>query len=778
MSLTFFGKLRRLTIQFLAIIAPVALLSACGGGGGGGEDLLTSGKTGSITLSVGNSKLPVQSGSYVGPISPLYSTTVIAKAYKADGTPVATGTEIQFMMDGGNTYSGALYPQPFETEDVTQADGTVVKVPKAFWSYNVKAAAGQALMVFHAWDRPGTVTIRASYEDSSSKQTIVTSTQIVVGSPIASGLPSTISAVLANGPIFVANQGMNDAGLIQIYVADPAGQPVANPPAQNVQVQLLNPELGATLLGQGGATGTLVRTTTTNGTTDVSLRTGTIPGIAKLRITADALDNNIENGIQTPVTADVNFTIEDGRVAALAFTGAFSQAIAANQTTLPLGTGEIFLNGTYLRVVSAIATDSVGNPVVGARIDFSLIDSPIGNYPQTSGDFLIQGANGDPSEGGNLFVAQGAGFFTNGARKGDRLVLHPNEQGANRNLLGSYGISALLDANRLTITEAFNANNGVNATNVPWTIGRAQYGVIGASATTDAQGVATTFITYPATRINQLALLTARAGNSRAIVMDARYLGIKDYSMVSSVTEAVSGEITPVSICVFDAVQTPMVGQVLQVAGLIPATSTVAAPITLSPSSPVTGADGCASFSINAKAYVGSETINLTFSINGMATPVVSIEVKPQALGDLITGIGGRKNAITLAAPGGPNEREFTVTLIDTRGLPMVGRQVLVVGSATDDKAPTSPGTPPGTIAAFGGITFIPAGSNKTDSNGQVKFKASYTGNVPFTQKVTTCTTTVPPVCTDTFKAYDGDTYTLTINIANSSGNADVTFPY
>jgi len=776
MSHNIFNKLRRKAIQLLTLLAPVALLTACGGGGGSG-DLLTTGQTGKITLSVGTSTLPVQSGSFVGPISPLYSTTVIAKAYKADGTPVATGTEIQFMMDGGNTYSGALYPQPFETEDVKLPDGSTVKVPKAYWSYNVKAAAGQALMVFHAWDRPGTVTIRASYEDTSTKKTIVTSTQIVVGSPINTGLPSTITASLVNGPIFVANQGLNDAGVIQINIADPVGQPVANPPAQNVQLQLLNPELGATLLGQGGATGTIVRSTTINGTTDVSLRSGTIPGVAKLRVTADALDNNIENGIQTPVTADVNFTIEDGRIAALAFTGAFSQAIAANQTYLPLGTGDIFLDGTYLRVVSAIATDSVGNPVVGARIDFSLIDSPIANYPQTPGDFLIQGANGDPSEGGNLFVAQGANFFTNGARKGDRLVLRPDEQGTNRNLLGSYGIADFLDANRLYITETFNANNGVNATNVPWIVGRAQYGVIGASATTDAQGVATTFITYPATRINQRALLTARAGNSRAIVMDARYLGIKDYQMVSSVTEAVSGEITPVSICVFDAIQTPLVGQALQVTGLIPATSTVAAPITLSPATPVTGADGCANFTIDAKAYVGSEIINLTFSINGMATPVVSIAVKPQALGDLITGIGGRKNAVI----SGPNEREFTVTLIDTRGLPMVGRQVLVMGSATDDKAPTNPGTPPGVVAAFNGITFIPAGSNKTDSNGQVKFTAFYTGNAPFTQKVTECEAAVPPaapVCTDTYTAYDGDTYTLTIDITNSSGNADVTFPY
>lgn len=792
MNPTIFGKIRRKAIQLLAIIAPIAFLTACGGGGGNGGDTLTGGKSGTITLSVGNATMPVQSGSYVGPGSNSpYTTTVIARAYKADGSPLQTGTIIQFMMDGGNTYSGALYPQPFETEDVTQPDGTIVKVPKAFWSYPVESAAGQALMLFQAWDRPGTVTIRASFLDPNSGKEVVGSAQIVVGSPINTGLPSTITASLINGPIFVANQGLNDAGIIQINVADPVGQPVSNPPAQNVQVQLLNPELGATLLGQGGATGTIVRTTTTNGVTDVSLRTGTIPGVAKLRITADALDNNIDNGIQNPVTADVNFTIEDGRIAALAFTGAFSQAIAANATTLPLGTGDIFLDGTYLRVVSAIATDSVGNPVVGARIDFSLIDSPIANYPQTAGDFLIQGANGDPSEGGNLFVAQGANFFTNGARKGDRLVLRPDEQGTNRNLLGSYGIADFLDANRLYITETFNANNGVNATNVPWIIGRAQYGVIGASATTDAQGVATTFITYPATRINQRALLTARAGNSRAIVMDARYLGIKDYQMVSSVTEAVSGEITPVSICVFDAVQTPMVGQVLQVTGLIPGTTGTPAPIKLldvkgnelSPATPVTGADGCANFSIDAKTYVGSEIINLTFNLQGQATPKVSIAVKPQSLGTLITSVD--KNS---GATSGPNQREITVTLIDTRGVPMPNRPVLVTGSAKDDGAPyknpadgSATFDPLGVLAKFLGTDPVTT-ALKTDSEGKVVFKAKYDGNGAFTQTQTTPCVPVPPAVTcsptKTYTDFPGDTYTLTINIQGTENTATATFPY
>jgi hypothetical protein len=757
--------IQRFKLHLLALLAPFVLLTACGGGGSTGT-LLTNGAPGSITLSVGTSTLPVQSGSFVQPISPLYSTTVIAKAFLANGSPVPTGTPIQFMMDGGNTYSGALYPQPFETDDVTQPDGTIVKVPKAFWSYSVNAAAGQALMVFHAWDRPGTVTIRASFADPSSKNTIVATTQIVVGSAVSTGLPSTVSANLANGPIYVANQGMNDAGLIDIYVADPVGEPVGNPPAPNVKVELLNPEIGATLLGQGGATGTIVQTTTTSGKAQVSLRSGTIAGVAKLRITADGLDNNVENGIQTPIIADVTVSIEDGRIASLAFTGAFSQAIKANLKTIPLAPGESFYDGTYLRIVSAIAIDNLGNPVKNARIDFSLIDSPLVNFPaEGAGDFQIGGNNGDPSEGGNMFTASGAGFTGNGTRINDRLAIGANQQGAvanfeqgvNRDLIGSRIISQILDANRLLVSEPFSANGGVNAgASLPWVVGRAQYGVIGASAITDAQGIATTFLTYPAVRLNQRALLTARAGNSRSILMNAYYAGIQaNSSLVASTTSVYAGKSTSVTMCAYDGIQTPMGNTAILVSGL-------AGGIKLDPAAPVTGSNGCATFNIDAVNYLGSDTISLVFTINGQGVPSATIDVKPQAVGDVIIGIGGP----------GSGSREITVTLVNTLGEPMKDRTVTVTGVGNDDRAPigvvsnTSPATT-GAMAIFNGVT--PA-SLKTDSEGKVTFTANYTGNAPGNFNVPG----TPPIPTD----FSGDTYTLTFKVVGASGTSTATFPY
>ncbi len=765
MSQTLFNQLRRKALQLLAI-APIALLTACGGGGGTGGDTLTGGgPEGKITLSVGQSKLPVQSGGFVQPVSAIYSTQVVAHLTLANGSPAPTGTKVQFYTDSGYTDAGALYPQPFETEDVKQPDGTTVKVPKAFWSYPVDAAGGNALMIFHAWNRPGTVTIRASWEDPSSKKTLVASTQIVVGSAIATGLPSTLAATLANAPVYVANQGLNDTGVIDIFVADPVGEPVGTPPAPNVKVELLNPEIGATLMGVGGAAGSIVNTTTINGKAQISLRSGTTAGVAKLRFTTDGADNNVENGIQTPVIDDLTFSIEDGRIASLAFTGAFSQAITANQVTIPLAPGESFLNGTYLRVVSAIAIDSLGNPVKNARIDFSLIDSPIVNYPAQGGapvvgvgDFLIGGDKGDPSEGGNLFIANAP---LAGTRINDRLVIGANkqgavsnfEQGSNRDLIGSRIVSSVVDSNRLLVTEPFSANGGSNAgATIPWVIGRAQYGVIGASATTDEQGVATTFMTYPATRLNQKAILTARAGNSRSILMEAYYAGIQANStLTTSATTVYGGKKTPVTICAYDGIQTPLGNTALKVSGLLGG-------VVLDPATPVTGSNGCATFNIDATKYLGSETLSLIFTINGQGEPSATIEVKPESIGDIIVNVGQN----TATAPNG--SRELTITIYNTFGEPILGRQVTVAGTAKDDGAPLPAGVP----ATFDGVTFTD-GINKTNSSGEVTFTAKYKGNGP----VAGNPAAVPPV-----EAADGDTYTLDIKVVGTSGTANVTFPY
>ncbi|MFZ5536628.1 MAG: hypothetical protein ACOZAP_04015 [Pseudomonadota bacterium] len=677
--------------------AAVLSLAGCGGGGGGGGNLFEG--SARIELTTGSSTLPVQTGQFVEPVSPLYSTTVIAKAYGADGKLVASGTPITFVMDGGNTYSGALYPQPFETEDVTNPDGTTTKVKKAFWSYDVKSAGGQALMIFHAYNRPGTVKITASFTDPATNKPVAKTINITVGSAIATGMPATIRGSIANAPIYVANQGKNDTAIIDILITDPAGQPIANSNSANVKVELLNPEIGAILQGANGQQGTIVNTITTNGLAQLSLKAGTISGTARLRISADAADNNVENGIAQAIVDDISVSISDGRIAAIALTGPFMDAVRANATTLALAPGESFQDGTYLRVISAVATDNLGNPVPNTEIKFSLIDSPISGYPSANASFTISGTDGDPAEGGNLFTAASGQFTTRGVLRNDRVVLTPNEQGVDRGLISSRIISQINSANSLLVSSPFPNNNGRNSGAViPWVIGRAQYGVIGASAYTNAQGVATTFLTYPMTRLGQPALITAEGDNGVSNVIRASYIGMLDYSIAASQTEVRAGSSSDVTLCVRDKNNVPVPSTSLNVAGT---TSTV----TVTPSTPVTGANGCATVTINANNYTGTADVPLTFTADG-TTAKATITVKSQGAGTLLV----------TSATAGATSGTIVVRLVDEAGNPIIGRVVTATGTATDNgTAPTA------------AITSISGGS--TDNNGNATVTVNYTGD-------------------------------------------------
>ncbi|MDM7323191.1 MAG: hypothetical protein P3W87_007995 [Gammaproteobacteria bacterium] len=676
-----------MTTTWRTFVAAAALLSLAGCGGGGGEGNLFAGSA-RIELSVGTDRLPVQTGTFVEPVSPIYSTTVIAKAYGADGKLVASGTPITFAMDGGNTYSGALYPQPFEFDETT-------KSKKSFWNYEVKSAAGQALMIFHAYDRPGTVKITASFTDPATNKPVAKTINITVGSSIATGMPATIYANVSNAPIYVANQGKNDTAILRIEIRDPAGQPIANPGAANVKVELLNPEIGALLQGANGQQGTIVNTITTNGVAQLSLKAGTISGTARLRISADAADNNVENGIAQAIVDDISVSISDGRIAAIALTGPFIDAVRTNSTTLALAPGESFQDGTYLRVISAVATDNLGNPVPNAEIKFSLIDSPISGFPSANPNFMISGTDGDPAEGGNLFIAASGQFTDRGVLRNDRLVLTPNEQGVDRGLISSRIITQVNSATSLLVSSPFPNNNGRNSGAViPWVIGRAQYGVIGASAYTNAQGVATTFLTYPMTRLGQPALITAEGDNGVSNVIRASYIGMLDYSLTASATEVRAGSSTDVTLCVRDKNNAPIPSTSLNVAG-------TTATVTVTPSTPVTGANGCATVTINANNYTGTADVPLTFTADG-TTAKAPITVKSQGAGTLFV----------TSATAGNNSGTIVVRLLDEAGNPISGRLVTATGTATP---------PTATITSISGGT--------TDNNGNATVTVNYTGN-------------------------------------------------
>ncbi|MDD3576757.1 MAG: hypothetical protein PHT38_07710 [Halothiobacillus sp.] len=620
--------------------AAVMGLTACGGGGG---TSLTQSKPPSITLSATSYSLPVQNTGYVYPDqSSLYNARIMATAVDNKGNTVPSG-QITFTVSGGQTNVGALYESDFKTK-VTDSNG--VEHPAAFWGLPVDISGGMAQCVFQAHNQTGTANIVATYTDANGQSTQQT-IQINVGSPVNTGLPSSFQPQVSNLPVFVTGQGKNSQAIIETYIVDPANQRIVSNGANNVQAQIIGSNLGgAYLIGANGQSGQSVssQTTGSSGIAQFTLQTGSESGFLKIRLTADGADNNVDNGIQQPVSNDISVAVSDGRVASLSFTSPYINAIRNNKSSVALDTtaGDTFDQGTYSRAISVEAQDANGAPVAGTQIRLGLIDSPLTNYPATSGTFAIQGVRGNPTESGNTFSENdGINLITAGVNSLDRLVLVPSEQGTDRELRLSRLISALQagTTNSVITTTNFPAPTvaGYNANaDIPWVIGRPQYGNITATATTDASGVATVFMTYPVSRLGQPAILTAEADNGVSAVFGARYAGIAGGTLTSSITNVPSGAAqtsTSVTMCAKDGSEVPLTNYPIT-AGLING-------VTTDPSSIVTGPSGCATFTLKVPP---------TISVDNTTTPptVTTLITTPFTL--------------TFTSGTGPNEKvEITV---------------------------------------------------------------------------------------------------------------------
>ena len=104
----------------------------------------------------------------------------------------------------------------------------------------------------------------------------------------------------------------------------------------------------------------------------------------QVQATADRGDNNVDNGISSPVSSTGTVTVSDGKLYSLtlSFNGFDARAILVNSVS-----GGVSSNGTaippdpdatYSLTVTAQATDRFGRPVLpGTQIRFGEIDSPL-----------------------------------------------------------------------------------------------------------------------------------------------------------------------------------------------------------------------------------------------------------------------------------------------------------------------------------------------------------------------------------------------------------------
>jgi len=474
-----------------------------------------------------------------------------------------------------------------ETDDVNEIFVLLGQGP-------VDMVAGKGTIFVWA-DVPGVATLTVNALDQFTGETISTQLDITVdgGGPI--GLPNSIT-LDGTGNSYINGSGGSQSQTIQAFVDAASGVPVSNPNnLNNVMVDLTTDgqnsgELLSGTNGQGqNVQGQSVNISTNNGVASLQLLSGDNPNTAIITVTTDRADNNVDNGLQDPITATRNFVISDGVLFGLDITSPQIGALFINLVDGGVvnddGIGN--LDGSYTLTISAIGTDKGGNPALPQTVQFGLIDSPVIGYPQEGpGEFVNADMDGDPQEGGNLFTSL-RGDFINGTAEvqpSDTLLVFGEEILRNEDLESAVTVQSILSDTSIRISENFNENNLsgtiINDLDIfPYVIGRAVDGNINATATIDENGVASTEINYPVSKLGKIAGVYAKGqgattnGVTRSVTdvemiiyPGAASVGDSDLAPIITVSPSIipANTPTPIQVCVFDAARSPIQGASVQ----------------------------------------------------------------------------------------------------------------------------------------------------------------------------------------------------------------------
>ncbi|MBK8068821.1 MAG: hypothetical protein IPK27_14705 [Rhodanobacteraceae bacterium] len=477
------------------------------------------------------------------------------------------------------------------TPDINEFEQLIGQGPENF-------VAGKLTLFVHSYNidgqatQPGpfTLTITAVDPDSGaniSKQQVFT---IAAGAP---QLPANIAVIRPSSALYVQGSGGNNTLLMQAQVTDAAAALVPDPPStatfNNVQWEIIDQGAnggevfrGVNAAGQN-VQGRSIRVRTQQGIATGTLVAGTRQGTFLIRASSDAADNNVDNGITSPVIRDETVIMSDGKLFSLKITSPDVNALRTNRVSggvQPIGGSTAIPtdpNGTYSLTISVLATDRQGNPVLpNTPIDFGLIDAPVSGFPVSGpGSFLLSGGDGDPQEGNFLFTAP-TGAFTSaggGAGPGDTLLLFAEQSNPNRDLESARRIDRINSATSLTVTQRFNSNNDTgssvnNGPVIPYVIGRATVANITPNVLTNNIGVATTTMNYPVNQLGRLAAIWARGAGeivsgNQELVTDAEMVvfpGAAPGRLVASPSQIPANKTVTVTICVQDALAAPIQG--------------------------------------------------------------------------------------------------------------------------------------------------------------------------------------------------------------------------
>ncbi len=619
---------------------------------------------------------------------------------------------------------------------------------------------------------PFTLTITATDPDSGANLSAQQQFSIVAQAP---QLPANIDVIREQTSLYVQGSGGNNTLLMQALVTDGAAALIPDPPAgatfNNVQWEILEPGAngGEVFRGVNGAgqnvQGRSIRVRTQQGIAGATLVAGDRQGTLLIRATSDAADNNVDNGITSPVIRDETVIVSDGKLFSLQIVSPNLNALRTNRVSggvAPIGGSTAIPtdpNGTYSLTISVLATDRQGNPVLpGTPIDFGLIDSPAAGFPQQgTGNFLISGADGDPQEGGVLFTAPTGAFTTagGGAGPGDTLLVFGEQTVGNRDLESARRVERVNSASSLNVTQRFNFNNDTGATVnsgpvLPYVVGRATVANITPNVLTNNLGVATTTMNYPVNQLGRLAAIWARGAGevvqgSPDLVTDAELIvfpGAGPGTLVASPSQIPANSTQTVTICVADALGAPIQG--------VPIGFNVANPST------TTTVDG----------QSGTGVLNALTGVGGCTTATVitaGVANAVQAPSITFFGVGGSA-VVTVVPPTisflqafpssffGGNGGPVRLRLFDGNAVPIAG--VLITGSCVGTGGAQIQLTePPGITNALGEtnarIQAINLDQPQSAANGTCTFVAA--GGSPSAtvtlQGVNLCSIFFSPLC-------------------------------
>ncbi len=468
-----------------------------------------------------------------------------------------------------------------ETEDVNEIYVLMGSAP-------VDMVSGKGTIFIWA-DQPGTATLTVSAQDPFTGATITEQLEIEVISS-NDGLPDSI-ALQGSGANYINGSGGPQSQTIQAIVED-SGSPVPDPNGfNNVMIDIVTDgnNSGEFVSGQNingqSVQGQSIKIDTNNGVASFALHSGNQSNTAIVTATTDRADNNVDNGLQDPITVTKNFVISDGILFGLDITQPNLNSLFINRVDDGVvnedGIGN--LDGSYSITISAIATDKGGNPALPQTIQFGLIDSPLEGFPNEGpGQFIISGNDGDPQEGGKQFYAPTGDFLTAPGlvQPGDTLLVQGEEIIDNEDMESAKTVQSVQSNESLTIVERFNYNDLtgtiVNDMDIfPYMIGRAVDGNINATATVDENGVASTELNYPVSKLGKLAAIYAKGfganhnGHVREVTdvetliyPGAASVGGSELTPVLQASPSIipANQPSPIAVCYYDAARHPIQG--------------------------------------------------------------------------------------------------------------------------------------------------------------------------------------------------------------------------